>query len=120
MRYSTCPTHCCNFYSFQQCMASISSVAGVYTQNSFETYRTGRDARRRYHDSHLASHEALIVHIALLAHSRCRSTVSEAHERSGRAGEITYAGADRSGCLGRVPAKKECPTIRVSLAREWG
>jgi hypothetical protein len=29
------------------CVASISGVGGVCTQNSFETYRTGRDARRR-------------------------------------------------------------------------
>jgi hypothetical protein len=33
---------------FQQCMASISGVGGVCTQNPYETYRTGRDLRRRY------------------------------------------------------------------------
>jgi hypothetical protein len=39
----------CSFYSFRQCMATISGVGGYCLQNTLETpYRTGGDARRRY------------------------------------------------------------------------
>ena len=39
----------CNFYSFQQCMASVFGVGGVCEPNQFENpYWTGRVARRTY------------------------------------------------------------------------
>ena len=47
--YSTGFNDCHSFYSFEQCIASISGVGGACTRNQFETpYRTGRELRRRY------------------------------------------------------------------------
>ena len=46
--YSTGFNDCHSFYSFEQCMASISGVGGVCTRNPGEFYRGGREARRRY------------------------------------------------------------------------
>lgn len=37
----------CSFYSFRQCMATISGVGGYCSQNALETPYRG-DARRRY------------------------------------------------------------------------
>ena len=45
-RYST-GLNACNFYSFQQCMASVFGVGGVCEPNQFENpYWTDRVARR--------------------------------------------------------------------------
>jgi hypothetical protein len=39
----------CSFYSFQQCMATLSGNGGYCSPNQFETpYWTGRNARRTY------------------------------------------------------------------------
>ena len=47
-RYST-GLNACNFYSFQQCMASVFGVGGVCESNQFENpYWAGRVARRTY------------------------------------------------------------------------
>ena len=47
-RYNT-GLNACNFYSFQQCMTSLSGVGGVCEPNQFENPRwTGRVAPRTY------------------------------------------------------------------------
>ena len=47
-RYNT-GLNACNFYSFQQCMTSLSGVGGVCEPNQFENPRwTGRMAPRPY------------------------------------------------------------------------
>ena len=47
-RYNT-GLNACNFYSFQQCIASVFGVGGVCVPNQFENpYWTGRVARRTY------------------------------------------------------------------------
>jgi hypothetical protein len=47
-RYNT-GLNACNFYSFQQCMASVFGVGGVCEPNQFENpHSTGRVAHRTY------------------------------------------------------------------------
>ena len=47
-RYST-GLNACNFYSFQQCMASVFGVGGICEPNQFENlYWTGGVARMTY------------------------------------------------------------------------
>jgi hypothetical protein len=47
-RYST-GLNACNFYSFQQCMASVFGVGGVCEPNQFESPQwTNRVVRRTY------------------------------------------------------------------------
>jgi hypothetical protein len=45
--YGTGPGMNCGFYSFQQCMATISGNGGFCQPNPFSTSGSARDSRRR-------------------------------------------------------------------------